>query len=653
LNKLTKLMRICGSLMQTEWIKRIETVDEDDGRRLFHKPYIWSKLNQGLRKEIELQGKTVPAMLLSLLVISALALAYEVQPVETGLSPLIGPEESAVMQRTRNLASQEPPPTQWNRTYGGTGYDGASSVVQTSDGGYALAGTTNSYDMWLVKTSIVGTMQWNRTYAGTPVGGANSVVQTSDGGYALAGYTGPSYANTYDMWLVKTEATGNMQWNTQYGSANFDDGAYSVVQTSDGGYALAGYTRSFGEGSGADFWLIKTNATGNMQWNRTYGVTEFSSYAFSVVQTSDGGYALAGTTKSFGAGDFDFWLVKTDATGNMQWNETYGGTDVDMAYALVQTSDGGYALAGMTGSFGAGSFDFWLVKTDAAGTMQWNATYGGTGQDGASALVQTSDGGYALLGDTESFGVGAWGSWLVKTDAAGTMQWNATYRAGTGWDDLGSMVQTRDGGYALAGTTNSFGAGSYDMWLVKVESETGPSHDVAVTDVTAKTVVGLGYSVPINVIVANLGDYAEDFNLTLYVGSTSINDEVVSLPSVTDETLTFTWNTTGFAKSNYTVSAYAWPVPGETHTSDNNFTGRWVIVSMVGDLTGGTSNPWDFVPDGKVDGKDITVVALCFGSAPGCPPPYVWNPNCDVNNDGKIDGKDIATVALHYGQADP
>jgi hypothetical protein len=179
-------------------------------------------------------------------------------------------------------------------------------------------------------------------------------------------------------------------------------------------------------------------------------------------------------------------------------------------------------------------------------------------------------------------------------------------------------------------------------------------HDVAVTNLTsAKTVICQGYCGNLTVTVQNQGNFAETFNVTAYANTTAIQTKTLTLTSGNSTTLTFTWNTSGFAKGKYSISACAWPVPGETDTADNNFTGGWVRVSMVGDLTGGTPNPWDFVPDGKVDGKDIAIVALCFGSAPGCSPPYVWNPNCDVNNDAKIDGKDIATVALHFGQADP
>jgi hypothetical protein len=157
-------------------------------------------------------------------------------------------------------------------------------------------------------------------------------------------------------------------------------------------------------------------------WSKTYGGTNFDR-ANALVQTTDGGYALAGVTQSFGAGSSDSWLVKTDSAGNVLWNQTYGGTNSDGTNALVQTSDGGYALAGYTASFGAGGYDFWLVKTDSTGNTLWNKTYGGTGDDWAYALVQTSDGGYALAGYTASFGAGGGDVWLVKTDVESGLAW--------------------------------------------------------------------------------------------------------------------------------------------------------------------------------------------------------------------------------------
>jgi len=366
------------------------------------------------------------------------------------------------------------PTTDWNRTYGGTGMDVAYSLVQTSDGGYALTGITLSYgvgsgDFWLVKTDSVGNAQWNRTYGGTNYDYAYSLVQTTDGGYALSGQTASFGVGSGDFWLIKTDSVGNTQWNRTYGGTGMDV-AYSLVQTSDGGYALTGITQSYGAG-GSDFWLVKTDSVGNAQWNRTYGGTSSDVILFGLVQTSDGGYALGGATLSYGVGSGDFWLVKTDSVGNAQWNRTYGGTGLDLAYSMVQTSDGGYALAGYTNSSGAGNFDFWLVKTDSAGNAQWNKTYGGTSVDAAVPVIQTSDGGYALGGGTQSYGAGGFDAWLVKTDSTGNAQWDKIY-GGTGDDAAFSLVQTSDGGYALAGYTNSSGAGNFDFWLVKITPET-------------------------------------------------------------------------------------------------------------------------------------------------------------------------------------
>jgi predicted GH43/DUF377 family glycosyl hydrolase len=362
-----------------------------------------------------------------------------------------------------------PPTTEWQRTYGGTGFDNAFSVIQTSDRGYAMTGETSSFgagsnDFWLVKTDSMGNEQWNRTYGGTNKDFAYCVIQTKDGGFAMAGCTWSFGAGPGDFWLVKTDALGNEQWNKTYGGTS-DDDARCVIQTSDGGYAIVGYTYSFADG-GNDFWLVKTDENGTMQWSKTYGGGN-DDLAYCVVQTSDGGYAVAGTTYSFGAGDHDFWLVKTEADGSMLWNRTYGGTGADWALSVIQTSDRGYTLVGATGSFGAGSNDFWFVKTDTTGNMQWNQTYGGTGDEEAWSVLETRCGGYAIAGETSSFGAGGYDAWLVQTDAEGSVMWNSTY-GGTSHDRACSMVQTCNGGYAIAGGTESSGEGSRDFWLIEL-----------------------------------------------------------------------------------------------------------------------------------------------------------------------------------------
>jgi hypothetical protein len=205
------------------------------------------------------------------------------------------------------------------KTYGGTSYDWVSSVQQTSDGGYIVVGSTNSFgagssDAFLIKTDANGNVQWVKAFGGTAEDGASSVQQTSDGGYILAGYTNSFGAGDYDVFLIKTDASGNVQWTKTYGGGNYDD-ASSVQQTSDGGYIVVGTTYSFGAGY-SDVFLVKTNVSGNLQWAKTYGGTDYD-WASSVQQISDGEYIVAGITASFGAGIDDILLVKTDASGNM------------------------------------------------------------------------------------------------------------------------------------------------------------------------------------------------------------------------------------------------------------------------------------------------------------------------------------------------
>ena len=333
--------------------------------------------------------------------------------------------------------------------------------------GYTRSFGAGEEDFWLIKVDSSGNMQWNRTYGGAEADIASSVIVTSDGGYAIAGYTGSFGAGGDDIWLIKTDDSGNMEWNQTYGGTE-DDYTFSFVELPDGGYTIAGYTRSYGAGRD-DFWLVKTDSSGNAEWNRTYGGFDDEGI-ISLVLCSDGGYALAGMTESFGHGSDrdDFWLVKTDSSGNMEWNQTYGGTIREYGFCLVQSSDGGYAFAGSTCSFGAGSHDSWLVKTDSFGNMEWNQTYGGKDADGASSLIQTEDGGYVLAGTTNSFGFGADDFWLVKTDSAGKMEWNQTY-GGAGSDISSSLVETSDSGYALAGYTYSVVAGNSDAWLIKTD----------------------------------------------------------------------------------------------------------------------------------------------------------------------------------------
>ncbi len=314
---------------------------------------------------------------------------------------------------------------QWNRTYGGARSDGAHAVIQTADGEFAFAGYTMCYgagdeDFWLVKTDACGNMQWNRTYGDSDSDVAHAMIQTMDGGFVLAGRTQSFEVdedNISDAWLVKTDTDGNMEWSQTYGSSE-EDTASTVIQTADGGFALAGDIEYFSRDS-SDVWLVKTDAQGEVEWQQTYGASDYDKIS-TVIQTTDGGFALAGRTKSYGVGHYDAWLVKTDAQGEVEWQQTYGGSDYDCANAVIATGDGGFALAGFTYSYGAGRYDAWLVKTDAQGEVEWQQTYGGSEGDWASAVIEGADGGFVLGGSTESFGAGEADAWLVKIESADT-----------------------------------------------------------------------------------------------------------------------------------------------------------------------------------------------------------------------------------------
>jgi len=318
--------------------------------------------------------------------------------------------------------------TLWTRTYGGSGFDNGFSVQQTSDDGFVVVGGTESFGaglsaVWLIRTDAQGDTLWTRTYGGSSVDGGVPVQQTSDGGFVVAGFTYSYGAGMTDVWLIRTDAQGDTLWTRTYGGSGIDNG-YSVQQTSDSGFVVVGITSSFGAGL-IDVWLIRTDAQGDTLWTRTYGGSN-NDFGFSVQQTSDGGFVVAGIV-SFGAVGHDAWLIRTDAQGDTLWTRTYGGSSSEDGSTVQQTSDSGFVVVGNTESFGAGGHDVWLIRTDAQGDTLWTRTYGGSGIDGGSTVQQTSDGGFVVVGGTDSFGAGEADVWLIRTDAQGDTLWTRTY----------------------------------------------------------------------------------------------------------------------------------------------------------------------------------------------------------------------------------
>jgi len=332
------------------------------------------------------------------------------------------PSVETLMTQGDILCTTEAPPPQvasWSRIYGGPNYDEAFALAPTSDGGYVVAGRTASFgvrgggdDVWVLKLDGQGNVVWQKTYGGTNIDQAFALARTSDGGYVVAGRTASFGAGWDDVWVLKLDGQGNVVWQKTYGGTG-DDGAYALAPTSDGGYVVAGYTRSFGGGA----WVLKLDGQGNVVWQKTSSLDE----ARAIIPTSDGGYVVAGKTY-YWAGRYNVWVLKLDGQGNVQWQKNYGGTDDDEAYAIAPTSDGGYVVAGWTKSFGAGSKDVWVLKLDGQGNVQWQKTYGGTGDDEARAIAPTSGGGYVVAGWTKSFGAGSKDVWVLKLEADGTMR---------------------------------------------------------------------------------------------------------------------------------------------------------------------------------------------------------------------------------------
>lgn len=403
------------------------------------------------------------------------------------------------------------PAIQWQKSFGGSNYDNAACIKQTSDGGYIVAGSTESVngdvtmnhglkDCWVVKLNGSGILQWQKSFGGTSDDVANSISQTSDGGFILAGY---SYSNNGDMtanhgsedfWVAKLDASGSLQWQKSLGGTSSDI-AKSVIQTPDGGYLVAGTTYSndndvSGAHGSSDGWLVKLDTSGVVQWQKAVGGT-VNDRANYIQNTSDGGYVMAGSTfsndgdVSVNHGSNDSWIVKLSVSGAIQWQKTLGGTNAEEANSIEQTTDGGYVLGNYSYSNDGdvmgnhGSSDCWVVKTDSNAVIEWQKSLGGSGDDIANTVQQTTDGGFIMIGNTVSNNQevsgnhGLYDVWIIMFSQSGVVQWLKTL-GGTGVDFAANILQTTDGGYALTAYTGSHDGdvtsnhGQTDYWVVKL-----------------------------------------------------------------------------------------------------------------------------------------------------------------------------------------
>ena len=329
-------------------------------------------------------------------------------------------------------------------------------------------------------------IEWNMTFGGIGRDEGRSVQQTVDGGYIITGSTESYGAGSEDVWLIKTDSKGEVEWNKTFGGRHGDEG-YSVQQTEDGGYVITGYTHSYGIG-GHEVWLIKIDSKGNEEWSKTFGGSD-DDEGYSVQQTDDGGYIIIGSTESYGDGDEDVWLIKIDSKGNKEWSNTFGGNHSDRGYSVQQTVDGGYIITGVVSSYTDTFYlsisrhgAVWLIKTDSKGNEEWNKTFGKIDSNEGHSVQQTEDSGYIITGFTKYdthftsyFSDDKWINnkyvWLIKTDSKGNEEWNNTFGESSYFNYGQSVQQTWDGGYIITGCTDYYGAGDDDVWLIKADSK--------------------------------------------------------------------------------------------------------------------------------------------------------------------------------------
>lgn len=363
--------------------------------------------------------------------------------------------------------------TLWTRTYGGSDLDAAKCVQQTQDGGYIMTGLTDTYgsgfrSLWLVRTDANGDTLWTRTYGTDGVDVGNYVIEDSEGDFVFTGYIGALDVTIHaDVWLMKVDSNGDSLWSHSFGEDSLDERGVWLVETADSGYVVAGYRGFSLEAYNSEVLLLKTDSDGNLQWLETYNPdpTMFGwGLGYSVDQTADSGYIITGYAQDENTANRDLYLIKTDADGDSLWARTYGGEYDEFGWSVEETSDSGFIIAGYTESFGDAGTNFWLLKTDSDGDSLWARTYGGEIGGWGFHAHQTTDGGYILSGWFHGNGGDAW---LLKTDEYGDTSWTRTY-GGSQYEALSAVQQTSDGWYVACGWAESFGAGDLDFYLLKM-----------------------------------------------------------------------------------------------------------------------------------------------------------------------------------------
>ncbi len=346
----------------------------------------------------------------------------------------------------------------WSRTFGGPVWDYATAIQETQDGGYILAGSTNSFgtgdqDILLVRMDAQGDVIWSSTFGGPAYERAEGVLIGPEGDIIVFGTTDSYGAGSGDLYLVKADVNGEEIWSRTYGGTE-DEMAGSVERTRDGGFILVGTTRSFGSGK-KDIYVVRINSSGDQIWDNHYG-GEAHDVAYGIKETTDGGYVVVGATEGTDSGTWDVCLIRIDAQGETLWHRTWDDGGYEVGYSVIEAADLGFFVSGYKDPFGSDKWDVLLIGTDEDGRLIWSATYGGVGNDRADAMQQTEDGGLIIAGATDGSGSGDWDMYLLRTDAEGNELWGRTYGGGD-TESAECVIQTRDEGFLMAGGTYSFG----------------------------------------------------------------------------------------------------------------------------------------------------------------------------------------------------
>jgi hypothetical protein len=395
----------------------------------------------------------------------------------------------------------EGPDSLWMRTYHRGNFEAGLSVQELSAGGFIVAGRTQQIgtgepDIYILRLDTDGDTLWTRKYGWPLVDEPSQVRETSDGNYIIVGKTQAVLDSTYYVLLLKVTSDGDTLWTRTYGQGYWYSYGLSVEEVSSGGYIISGgcgtYTNS------TEVFLIRTDSEGDTLWTRLHG-TYTQEEGWSVQETYDGGFITAGSRAG------DVYLLRTDANGDTLWTKEFGGPSNDLGLSVKETPDSGFIIAGYTWSYGSGMSDAYFVKTDRNGDLVWQKAYGGSERDEVNTVVVTDDNHYVSAGLTESFGPLAANMWLVNMDADGDTVWTATY-GGLGDDRASWGEETADGGFVLVGSTNSFGGPQQSVYVVKtapdqsglgdVKDMPRAGHNLTVLPVPSAREVDLRFEVP-------------------------------------------------------------------------------------------------------------------------------------------------------------